>query len=91
MGRTVGIWQSPLRLGICSMLMATLLIVSNLIPPLDEINDLEEDEENFMNDVDYAVESMQYMHDLQRGTAEIRPVVEPVKMALKIADTVQSH
>uniref|UniRef100_A0A0N5AL01 Glycosyltransferase family 92 protein n=1 Tax=Syphacia muris TaxID=451379 RepID=A0A0N5AL01_9BILA len=34
----------------------------------------------FMDDVDYAYEAINYMHDFQRGKAEIRPVVEQPKM-----------
>ncbi|CAJ0598043.1 unnamed protein product [Cylicocyclus nassatus] len=31
---------------------------------------------DFMDDIDYALESMKYMHDMQNGKAKIRPVVE---------------
>ncbi|CAG9534530.1 unnamed protein product [Cercopithifilaria johnstoni] len=42
-------------------------------------NDENDEGRSFTDDMDYALETMQYMYDLKIGKAEIRPVVEEAK------------
>lgn len=47
-----------------------------------------------MEDVDYALDSMRYLHDMQKGKAEIRDVVEKVsdrRIAAEVTVSARTH
>ncbi|KIH57101.1 hypothetical protein ANCDUO_12710 [Ancylostoma duodenale] len=51
------------------------------------MTDMEESKRNeqtsdFLADIDYALDTMKYMHDMQIGKAAIRPIVEEVRQFL---------
>ncbi|KHN74016.1 hypothetical protein Tcan_18637 [Toxocara canis] len=80
---TFSIWQSRSRLGILCASFAVLLALLNTF---DEQFERRSDDANlskrtktFADDIDYALETMQYMHDLQNGRAMIRDVIEKPK------------
>lgn len=83
-------WNSPVRLAYISCLLLFLKInfyqlriylensKSEQYLTKNSNNDHIDDEGTFTDDMDYILETMQYMHDLKLGKAEIRSVVEEV-------------
>ncbi|PIO74405.1 hypothetical protein TELCIR_03590 [Teladorsagia circumcincta] len=46
---------------------------------------------DFLDDVDYALETMKYMHDMQRGKAEIRNVVEKEDVSIRLVEWLEAQ
>ncbi|KAL4002974.1 Glycosyltransferase 92 family protein [Acanthocheilonema viteae] len=81
-------WNSRTRLACISCLLLLLKISfdqlriylenskSQQYQTKNDNNEDGSDEGSFTNDMDYVLETMQYMYDLKLGKAEIRPVVE---------------
>ncbi|VDO25410.1 unnamed protein product [Brugia timori] len=79
------IWNSRVRLACISCLLILLRITLDqlriyLNNSKSENYQTENDNEgSYTNDMDYILETMQYMHDLKLGKAEIRPVIEETR------------
>ncbi|EYC22617.1 hypothetical protein Y032_0017g3457 [Ancylostoma ceylanicum] len=79
MPRTKGPWHSRRKLtAMCAV--ATLLILA-IDYRKSVMTEMEESKRNkqtsdFLADIDYALDTMKYMHEMQIGKAAIRPVVE---------------
>lgn len=68
------VWNSRLRLSLFSLLLALLNILVLLVDDLPQLNTVE----TFRDDIDYVLETFQYMNDLQYGKAAVRSVFEKV-------------
>lgn len=83
--RTVAnLWHSRARLLLYSVIIGCssfALFLLNSVLVIKHYNK-EPFEKNFLDDVDYAYEALNYMYDLQHGKAKIRPVVEQVHLIL---------
>ena len=74
------LWHSRHRLSLLSFVLAVVLVVLNFFGE-DFCSYLPEEarvESSFNEDVDYALESLNYMYELENGKAEIRPIIEDV-------------
>lgn len=75
-------WNSRLRLVyICIWLVLLSICLNRFRNHLEKSRkaDLQKNDENggtFDEDIDYVLETLQYMHDFKLGKAKIRPVVE---------------
>ncbi|WKY01462.1 hypothetical protein Q1695_015452 [Nippostrongylus brasiliensis] len=80
MGRSNGIWHSRRKLA--AALISVLLFIFAIDYRRTRITRIEEEQRkkdqssDFLDDIDYALDTMRYMHDMQKGKAEIRHVVE---------------
>uniref|UniRef100_A0A0R3RVI8 Glycosyltransferase family 92 protein n=1 Tax=Elaeophora elaphi TaxID=1147741 RepID=A0A0R3RVI8_9BILA len=84
-------WNSRIRLAYTSCLLVLLRISLDQLHiyvenPSNEHNQTENGNNyrknnggSFTDDMDYVLETMQYMHDLKLGKAEIRPVIEEAR------------
>uniref|UniRef100_A0A1I7VZC9 Glycosyltransferase family 92 protein n=1 Tax=Loa loa TaxID=7209 RepID=A0A1I7VZC9_LOALO len=84
-------WNSRIRLAYISCFLLLLRITLDQLriylenserveyQTEDNNDDCKNDEGSFTDDMDYVLETMQYMYDLKLGKAKIRPVVEEAR------------
>lgn len=75
------VWNSRTRLSLLSSILALISVHLNTYHTvLNDSGDIANEAEgsSFYEDMDYVLESIQYMRDLKAGKAEIRPVIEKV-------------
>uniref|UniRef100_A0A915BJR2 Glycosyltransferase family 92 protein n=2 Tax=Parascaris TaxID=6254 RepID=A0A915BJR2_PARUN len=77
----LSIWHSRSRLGIVCASLSVLLALLNIFSDtqLQGVSNVVKHNRTFADDMDYVLETLQYMYDLQNGRAEIRSIVEKPK------------